>query len=611
MATVSKWTPFGVALDVTATGGSVVRKSATQFTVVINASWETYYSGALTNYGMTAASGGVTHTISAFNGTKRSSGSGTFTGTYSISGNGAATKSITVTFRNFNTDNGDSATKSVSFNVSVPAWTSYKVTYNANGGSGAPGSQTKWKDQALTLSSTKPTRTGHSFQGWATSKTGGVAYAAGGKYTANAAVTLYAVWKANTYAVKYNANGGTGAPSSQTKTYGVTLKLSSIIPTRNRYRFRGWSTSASATTATYSAGGNYTNNSAVTLYAVWELAYVKPSISNLTVNRCDQAGNLTDEGDYARISFKWKTTEANPLIEIRVGNTILEELAGTGTSGSVDRTLTAIFSTDITYTLTVKVTDSIDNFKASVLLNGTAFPIDVLAKGKGVSFGKPAELTNVCDIAYQTRHLGGILQPVLEAGVDFNNVKTPNTYSLKQTSTNSYLNCPFSTGSGTLEVIAAGDTGQLHQIATFCSKNQMSRYERFFYTNAWGSWFETVYDSGWKTPTLSSDFVLYATDSNSAVKYRRINKMVEVRGVVKPTSSIGGSTDNYTIFELPVGFRPSSQVSLVMQGSGHYSWLFSVTSAGVVRFSRYGAGDTFHNADTGTWLPFQATFFVD
>ena len=58
MATVSKWTPFGVALNITATGGSVVRKSATQYTVQINASWETHYSGAKTNYGMTASSGG-------------------------------------------------------------------------------------------------------------------------------------------------------------------------------------------------------------------------------------------------------------------------------------------------------------------------------------------------------------------------------------------------------------------------------------------------------------------------------------------------------------------------------------------------------------------------
>ena len=192
MATVSKWTPFGVALNITATGGTVIRKSATQYTVKINASWGTYWSGAKTNYGMTASSGGGSVTINNF-GTKSSSGSGSFTGTYSISGNGSATKSITVTFKNFNTDNGDSATKTVSFNVSVPAWTSYTVKYNANGGSGVPSSQTKWKDQTLKLSTVKPTRTGYTFQGWSTSDSGSVSYAAGANYTANASITLYAV----------------------------------------------------------------------------------------------------------------------------------------------------------------------------------------------------------------------------------------------------------------------------------------------------------------------------------------------------------------------------------------------------------------------------------
>ena len=233
MATVSKWNPFGVALDLTATAGTVTRTLATKYTVVINVSWETYYSGAQTNYGMEATSGGVTKTISAFTGAKRSSGSGSFTVTYSISGNGAATKSITVKFRNFN-DLGDSATKSVSFNVSVPAWKSYTITYNANGGSGAPSAQTKWKDQTLKLSTMKPTRTGHTFLGWSKSSSATThTYSAGGEYTDNEAAILYAVWKANTYTVTFNANGGTGAPDNQTKTYGQTLTLSTTKPTTN------------------------------------------------------------------------------------------------------------------------------------------------------------------------------------------------------------------------------------------------------------------------------------------------------------------------------------------------------------------------------------------
>ena len=147
----------------------------------------------------------------------------------------------------------------------------YTVSYDANGGSGAPAAQTKTKDVALTLSSTKPTRTGYKFLGWAASKTATSAqYQPGGSYTANAAVTLYAVWKENDYTVSYDANGGTGAPAAQSKTHGTALTLSSTKPTRTGYKFLGWAASKTATSAQYQPGGSYTANAAVTLYAVWK-----------------------------------------------------------------------------------------------------------------------------------------------------------------------------------------------------------------------------------------------------------------------------------------------------------------------------------------------------
>ena len=163
-------------------------------------------------------------------------------------------------------------TMSVSKTVSVPKLASYTVSYNANGGSGAPSSQTKYYGKSLTLSSTKPTRTGYTFQGWGTSASDtSVNYKAGASYTSNSAITLYAIWKKNTYTVSYNANGGSGAPSSQTKTYGETLTLSSTKPTRTGYDFKGWGTSASDTSVNYAAGASYTSNSAITLYAIWSI----------------------------------------------------------------------------------------------------------------------------------------------------------------------------------------------------------------------------------------------------------------------------------------------------------------------------------------------------
>ena len=73
----------------------------------------------------------------------------------------------------------------------------YTVSYNANGGSGAPAAQIKTAGTALTLSSTKPTRTGYTFKGWATSASGSVAYQPGSSFATDANTTLYAVWEKN------------------------------------------------------------------------------------------------------------------------------------------------------------------------------------------------------------------------------------------------------------------------------------------------------------------------------------------------------------------------------------------------------------------------------
>lgn len=160
----------------------------------------------------------------------------------------------------------------------------YSVTYNANGGSGAPSNQTKTYGTNLTLSSTKPTRTGYTFAGWATSASGSVVKQPGGTYTDNASVTFYAKWTLITYTVQYNANGGSGAPGNQTKNYGQTLTLSSTRPTRANYNFMGWATSSTGSVV-YSPGSAYTGNAAITLYAIWELASQAPALSNFTLTR--------------------------------------------------------------------------------------------------------------------------------------------------------------------------------------------------------------------------------------------------------------------------------------------------------------------------------------
>ena len=291
-----------------------------------------------------------------------------------------------------------------------------------------PSTQTKPATSAsITLSSTKPTRTGYTFVGWATSSSATSAtYQPGGTYSANADVTLYAVWKIITYTVSYYALHGTGFPSQQTKTYGVTLVLSTVKPTMPNYTFLGWATSGSNANAgkiEYYPGGNYTKNANVTLYPVWEYAYVKPTIYNFVVSRCFKDGTLSDEGTYMKFSFSWKCTfnvqscslswtaavnanepalvdtDENPQ-NPDVGSTVL---ILSGTSGTESYILDHEFSADKSYAITVTVSDSEDFTSSKRVLNGSVIPFDVKYGGTGASFGKPAELDDTVEFGWDAK----------------------------------------------------------------------------------------------------------------------------------------------------------------------------------------------------------------
>lgn len=292
-------------------------------------------------------------------------------------------------------------------NVWVPAKPSYSVWYNANGGTGAPGTQTKWYDTNITLSSSRPSRTGYSFVNWNTNSNGtGTSYNPGGTYSGNSNITLYAIWKANTYTVTYNANGGTGAPGNQTKTYGVNLTLSSTKPTRENYNFLGWSTSASGGVV-YNSGSTYSNNSAVTLYAVWELAYVKPRINNFAVQRCTSDGTFDEAGTYAKVNFDWSTdrTVTSVQIEWKIQNGdtwVISTVNASGTNGSVSEIVgNDELDVETTYMFKSSVSDSGGTTPSSQITLGTIkFPIDVKDKGKGVAIGKVSEKDDLFDVEW-------------------------------------------------------------------------------------------------------------------------------------------------------------------------------------------------------------------
>ncbi len=149
---------------------------------------------------------------------------------------------------------------------------------------------TRWDIMATTAAESyqidvnkgKPTRDRYKFDGWADTANATTASYFGGELITltkdNPIKTIYAVRKP-IFELRYDANGGTGAPDSQTYTAlsatstQATFTVPNQTPTKEGYTFKGWADSAIATTAQYQPGGPIAvkhENSPKTVYAVWE-----------------------------------------------------------------------------------------------------------------------------------------------------------------------------------------------------------------------------------------------------------------------------------------------------------------------------------------------------
>ena len=128
----------------------------------------------------------------------------------------------------------------------------------------------------------KLTRSGYDHIGWADKADAVTAKYTGGDPIVltkdNPTKTIYAVWMPF-FELRYDANGGTGAPASQTRTAAhptvnrVTFTVPNQTPSKEGCTFKGWADSAAATTAQYQPGDTVDvkhENSPKTIYAVWE-----------------------------------------------------------------------------------------------------------------------------------------------------------------------------------------------------------------------------------------------------------------------------------------------------------------------------------------------------
>lgn len=493
----------------------------------------------------------------------------------------------------------------VNTSVTIPALASYTVSYNANGGSGAPVSQLKYYGKTLTLSSTIPTRTGYIFKGWSASQTAtSASWSAGGSYTANDPIILYAVWEAVTYTVSYNANGGFGAPGSQIKTHGEDLTLSTVVPTRTNYTFKGWGTSDSAESATYSAGGTYSTDKAITLYAVWELAYVSPRIISFIAYRVNKETLIEDDkGTSCACSIKWKA-DKNP---VSIAFSFKEKSASDWTadktlnnfpeaSAITEEILINEFSADTSYDIKVTVSDSLGSSYVTYSLMSTHYVIDFLNGGKGVSFGKAAETENAAEFGWDIRDKFGTrvnngLAMYTGTGDD---AIDPDTTLDELILTNK--NSPISGKSVYIRTIFHGGksgTSDRAQIAIPYDE-KMFVYRRYYKNKSWSQWYSSALDAY----PVNSIYISYSHTSPAEL-FGGTWERIEDRFLwgCKSTESIGAtggeSSHTLTVNEMPSHSHPFIDTNEYSSTSGGWNapaWgPESKTTAAITGFTGGGA----------------------
>ena len=138
--------------------------------------------------------------------------------------------------------------------------------------------------QSCSITSPTIEKSGYTIIGWNTNKNATTStWNINTSKSISSSATYYPILKANIYTITYNANGGSGGPSSQSYKYAPNgnIYLSSDRPSKTGYTFMGWSESPSATSASYSPGqwwGTHNANN-YTLYAVWEKNQVPPTLT--------------------------------------------------------------------------------------------------------------------------------------------------------------------------------------------------------------------------------------------------------------------------------------------------------------------------------------------
>lgn len=177
------------------------------------------------------------------------------------------------------------------------------------------------------------------------------------------------------------------------------------------------------------------------------------------------------------------------------------------------------------------------------------------------------------------------------------------TYVIPSTSISAtLLNKPTAnTATGYIIVLSGGSAGQLIMYYVPCAKEGASYYQRAYYESSWGTWKDVnVFDSGWLDLPLSGSVIAFNEEQKP--RYRRIGKEVFISGVVKNISAF-----NTVIATLPVNYRPSKKIIIVIPSTATKFSRISIQTDGVMMYEQ--SSDDIVGA--GNWHSIACNYNVD
>ena len=162
----------------------------------------------------------------------------------------------------------------------APRATSVTITFDANGGTGTMPVESEPYATSAPLTANAFTNPGYTFAGWSTSPTGAISYADGQSVALMRDVTLYAQWTAQTIAITFDANGGTGTMPVESEPYATSAPLTANAFTNPGYTFAGWSTSPTGGAVSFGNDQVVRFVTSLTLYAQWSGGYQGSTSTN-------------------------------------------------------------------------------------------------------------------------------------------------------------------------------------------------------------------------------------------------------------------------------------------------------------------------------------------